>query len=33
MNGDVFSKHRGKFLQLHRDDRGQGVFTTPWTSA
>jgi hypothetical protein len=32
MNGDVFSKHRGKFLQLHLTIEDEGVFTTPWTS-
>jgi hypothetical protein len=30
--GDVFSKHRGKFLQLHLTIEDEGVFTTPWTS-
>jgi hypothetical protein len=30
--GDVFSKHRGKFLQLHVTIEDAGVFTTPWTS-
>jgi hypothetical protein len=31
-NGDVFSKHRGKFLQLHVTIEDEGVFTTPWTA-
>jgi hypothetical protein len=31
-NGDVFSQHRGKFLQLHVTIEDAGVFTTPWTS-
>ncbi len=31
-NGDVFSKHRGKFLQLHLTIDDEGVFTTPWTA-
>ena len=31
-NGDIFSKHRGKFLQLHLTIEDAGVFTTPWTS-
>ena len=30
--GDVFSKHRGKFLQLHVTIEDEGVFTTPWTA-
>ena len=30
--GDVFSKYRGKFLQLHVTIEDQGVFTTPWTA-
>jgi hypothetical protein len=30
--GDVFSGHRGKFLQLHVTIEDEGVFTTPWTS-
>jgi hypothetical protein len=30
--GDVFSRHRGKFLQLHVTIEDEGVFTTPWTS-
>jgi hypothetical protein len=31
-NGDVFSKHRGKFLQLLITIEDEGVFTTPWTA-
>jgi hypothetical protein len=31
-NGDVFSKHRGTFLQLHLTIDDEGVFTTPWTA-
>jgi hypothetical protein len=31
-NGDVFSNHRGKFLQLHLTIEDEGVFTTPWTA-
>jgi hypothetical protein len=31
-NGDVFSNHRGKFLQLHVTIEDEGVFTTPWTA-
>jgi hypothetical protein len=30
--GDVFSKYRGKFLQLHVTIEDAGVFTTPWTA-
>ncbi len=30
--GDVFSGHRGKFLQLHVTIEDEGVFTTPWTA-
>ena len=30
--GDVFSNHRGKFLQLHLTIEDDGVFTTPWTA-
>ncbi len=30
--GDVFSKYRGKFLQLHVTIEDAGVFTMPWTS-
>jgi hypothetical protein len=30
--GDVFSNHRGKFLQLHLTVEDDGVFTTPWTA-
>ncbi len=32
MNGDVYSKHRGKFLQAHLTIEDEGVFTTPWTA-
>jgi len=32
MTGDVFSQHRGKFLQLHLTIEDEGVFTTPWTT-
>jgi len=32
LQGDVFSGHRGKFLQLHLTIEDEGVFTTPWTS-
>jgi hypothetical protein len=31
-NGDVFSNHRGKFLQLHLTIEDAGAFTTPWTA-
>ena len=31
-NGDVFSKHRGNFLQLHLTIDDEGAFTTPWTA-
>jgi hypothetical protein len=31
-NGDPFSTHRGKFLQLHVTIEDEGVFTTPWTA-
>jgi hypothetical protein len=31
-NGDVFSQHRGKFLQLQVTIEDEGVFTTPWTA-
>src|SRR6266446_4106397 len=31
-NGDVFSQHRGKFLQLHVTVEDEGVFTTPWSA-
>ena len=31
-NGDVFSGHRGKFLQVHVTIEDEGVFTTPWTA-
>jgi hypothetical protein len=30
--GDVFSRHRGKFLQLHLMIEDEGAFTTPWTA-
>ena len=30
--GDVFSKYRGKFLQLELTVEDKGVFTTPWTA-
>ena len=30
--GDVFSGHRGKFLQLHLTIEDEGAFTTPWTA-
>jgi hypothetical protein len=30
--GDVFSTHRGKFLQVHLTIEDEGVFTTPWTA-
>ncbi len=30
--GDVYSQHRGKFLQLHVTIEDEGVFTTPWTA-
>ena len=30
--GDVFSNHRGKFLQLHVTIEDEGAFTTPWTA-
>jgi hypothetical protein len=30
--GDVFSKHRGKFLQVQLTIEDEGVFTTPWTA-
>jgi len=32
MAGDVFSEHRGKFLQLHLTIEDEAVFTTPWTA-
>jgi len=32
MLGDIFSQHRGKFLQLHLTIEDEGVFTTPWTA-
>jgi hypothetical protein len=31
-NGDVFGRHRGKFLQAHLTIEDAGVFTTPWTA-
>jgi hypothetical protein len=31
-NGDPFTNHRGKFLQLHVTIEDEGVFTTPWTA-
>jgi hypothetical protein len=31
-SGDVFSNHRGKFLQLHLTIEDAGVFTTSWTA-
>jgi hypothetical protein len=30
--GDVFSSHRGKFLQVHLTVEDEGVFTMPWTA-
>ena len=30
--GDVFSKHRGKFLQVHVTIEDEGVFTSPFTA-
>jgi hypothetical protein len=30
--GDVYSKFRGKFLQLHLTIEDTGAFTTPWTA-
>jgi hypothetical protein len=32
LSGDVFSNHRGKFLQLHLMIEDEGVFTTQWTA-
>jgi len=32
MAGDVYSNHRGKFLQLHLTIDDEGAFTTPWTA-
>jgi hypothetical protein len=32
MTGDVFSQHRGKFLQLDLTVEDEGVFTTPWAA-
>jgi len=31
-NGDVFSQHRGKFLQVQVTIEDEGVFTSPWTA-
>jgi len=31
-NGDVFSKHRGKFMQVHVTVEDRGVFTSPFTA-
>src|ERR1700704_379127 len=31
-SGDVFSEHRGKFLQLHLTIEDAGGFPTPWTT-
>ena len=31
-NGDVWSRDKGKFLQLHVTIEDEGVFTTPWTA-
>jgi hypothetical protein len=31
-NGDIFSHHQGKFLQLHVTIEDEGAFTTPWTA-
>ena len=28
----MFSRHRGKFLQLHLTIEDEGVFTAPWTA-
>jgi hypothetical protein len=30
--GDVFSKHRGKFMQVHVTVEDKGVFTSPFTA-
>jgi len=30
--GDLLSRHRGKFLQLHLTIEDEGVFTAPWTA-
>jgi hypothetical protein len=30
--GNLFAKHRGKFLQVHVTIEDEGVFTTPWTA-
>ena len=32
VNGDVLSKHRGKFLQVHVTVEDEGVFTAPFTA-
>ncbi len=32
LQGDIFSNHRGKFLQVHLTIDDPGVFTTPWTA-
>jgi hypothetical protein len=31
-NGDAWTEHRGKFLQVHVTIEDGGVFTTPWTA-
>jgi hypothetical protein len=31
-NGDPFSQHRGKFMQVHVTIEDEEVFTTPWTA-
>ena len=31
-SGDVFNKHRGKFLQVHLTVEDEGVFRMPWTA-
>jgi hypothetical protein len=31
-NGDVFTQHRGKFMQVHVTIDDAGAFTTPWTA-
>ncbi len=31
-NGDIFSQHRGKFLQVQVTIEDEGVFTSPWTA-
>jgi hypothetical protein len=30
--GNVFIRHRGKFLQVHLTIEDEGVFTAPWTA-